>query len=68
MESIKGLMTGKGPIISDPVHRLVTHKMVNSIIKETNLDPCSELSSEDLAVSGLFDWFKVHFCHLWYFV
>lgn len=70
---MKGLMTGKGPIISDPVRRLITHKdyaikMVNSLIKEMNLDPYGELSSEDFAVYGLFDWFRVRFCHLWYFV
>lgn len=46
---------GKGPIISNPVCRLVTHKdytveMVSSIIKEMDLGPCGELSSEDLGV------------------
>ena len=45
----KSLMTRKGPIISNPVQRLVTHKdyaveMTNSIIKETDLDPCGKHS------------------------
>ena len=38
-------MTGKGPIAQGVVHRLLMHKehaveMVQSIIKETDLDPC----------------------------
>nr|POE94206.1 hypothetical protein CFP56_17534 [Quercus suber] len=37
-------MTSKGPVITSPIQRLVTHKdyaieMVNLIIKETDLDP-----------------------------
>lgn len=64
-------MTGKGPVIFDPVHRLVTHKdyaveMFNSIIKETNLDPCGEHSSEDLGASCLFNLSRVFFhCRLY---
>lgn len=69
----KGLMTGKRPIISDPVRELVTHKdyaikMVNSIIKETDLDPCGELSSEDLGAFDLFDLSRVCFRRSWYLV
>nr|POE62467.1 hypothetical protein CFP56_26398 [Quercus suber] len=53
-------MTRKGPVTLDPIQRLVTHKdyaikMVTSIIKETDLDPCGEHSSEDLRYSGLYD-------------
>nr|POE68897.1 hypothetical protein CFP56_63154 [Quercus suber] len=45
-------MIEKGPVAPGPIQRLVTHKdyvvkMVSSIIKETNLDPCGEHSSED---------------------
>ena len=55
----KGLMMGKGLIVPGPVQRLVTHKdyaieMVNLIIKETDLDPCGEHTSEDLGASGLY--------------
>lgn len=62
-------MAGKGPIISDPVQRLVTHKdyaieMVSSIIKEKDLDPCGKHSSEDLGASGLYVLSKVHLRHL----
>lgn len=47
-------MSEKGPVASGPVQRLVT-----SIIKETDLDPCGEHSSEDLGASGLYDLSKV---------
>ena len=64
-------MTGKGPIVPGPVQRLVTHKdytieMVTSIIKEMDLDPCDEHSSEDLGVSGLYDLSRVCPHHLRY--
>lgn len=57
-------MTGKGPVVSDPVQRLITDKeyvveMVNSIIKKTNLDPCGEHTTKDLGDSGLYDLSKV---------
>ena len=62
-------MTRKGLIILDPIQRLVTHKdyaieMVNSIIKEMDLDPSSEHSLEDLGASSLYDLSRVCFCHL----
>ena len=61
-------MMGKGPVILDLVQRLVTHKdytieMVNSIIKETNLDPCGEHSLEDLGASSLYNLLRVCFHH-----
>lgn len=57
-------MTGKGPIASDPIQRLVTHKdydveMVNLIIKEADLDPCDEHTLEDLGDFGLYDLSRV---------
>ena len=35
--------------------------MVESIIKERDLDPCAEQTTEDLGVSGLFDLSRVRF-------
>lgn len=55
-------MTGKGPDNDYVI------EMVNSIIKEMDLDPCGEHSSEDLGASSLFDLSRVCFCRLWYFV
>lgn len=57
-------MTGKGPVVSDLVQRLITHReyvveMVNSIIKKTNLDPCGEHTTKDLGDSGLYDLLRV---------
>ena len=59
-------MIGKGPITQGAVRCLLTHKehaveMVESIIKETNLDPCAKQTIEDLGASGLFDLSKVCF-------
>ena len=69
----KGLMTMISPI-TQGTRRLLTHKgyavkMVESIIKETNLDPCTEQETEDLEASGLFDLSRVcSFPRLFYFV
>ena len=62
----KGLMTTTSPITQGTIHRLFTHKehiveMVESIIKETNLDPCAEQMTQDLGASGLFDLSRVRF-------
>ena len=51
-------MMGKGPAVYGPVQRLVTHKdyaieMVNSIIKEMDMDVCGEHTLEDLGASSL---------------
>ena len=56
----KGLMSTHGPIIPGPILRLVSHKeyafeMVNSIIKDTDLDECGEHATKDLRASSLFD-------------
>ena len=61
-------MTGKGPVVFDPVQRLVTHKdyvveMVNSIIKEMDLDTYGEHTLEDLGSFGLYDMSKVCIHH-----
>ena len=54
----KGLMMSLGPV-TQGTRCLLTHKgyaveMVESIIKETNMDPCAEQETEDLGASGLF--------------
>ena len=55
----KGLMTATGPFTQGTVHRLLTHKKhaVESIIKDTDLDPCAEQTTKELEASGLFDLF-----------
>lgn len=62
----KGLMIEKGPVIPGTVHRLLTHKnhaveMVDLIIKEIDLDPCADQTTEDLGASSLFDFSRVRF-------
>lgn len=69
----KGLMMGNRLVVPDPIYGLITHKdyaveMVTLIIKEMDLDPCGELSLEDLGTSGFFDLSRVCFCHSWYLV
>ena len=55
---------GKGPVTQGAVCRLLTHKdhaieMVDSVIKETDLDPCANQTTEDLKASSLFDLLRV---------
>ena len=57
-------MTGKGLVIPGVVCRLLTHKdyaveMVDLIIKETDLDPCVNQTTEDLGASSLYDLSRV---------
>ena len=40
--------------------------MIESIIKETDLDPCVEQLTKDLEASGLFDLARVCFPHTFY--
>ena len=63
-------MTRKGLVILDPVQSLVTHKdyaieMVNSIIKEMDMDVCGEHTLEDLGASSLYDLLRVRI-HLFF--
>ena len=56
----KGLMMMSGPITQGSVHRLRAHKehvvkVIKSIIKDTDVDPCVEHITEELGASGLFD-------------
>ena len=70
----KGLMTSIGPVTQGTEHRLLTHKelaveMIESIIKETDLDPYAKQLTEDLKASSLFDLARVCFSHtLFYFI
>ena len=62
----KGLMTTAGPITQGLDRRLLTHKdyaieMIESIIKDKDVDPCAEQMTEELGVSGLFDLARVRF-------
>ena len=60
----KGLMTLTGLVTQGPVRRLLTHKehtveVIESIIKDTDMDPCAEQTTEELGASGLFDLSRV---------
>ena len=62
----KGLMTMSGPISQGLDRRLLTHKdyaieMVESIIKEKDVDPCAKEMTKELGASGLFDLARVRF-------
>ena len=64
-------MTGKCPVTQRVVGLLLTHKehaveMVESIIKETDLNPCAGQTTKDLGTSGLFDLSRVCFLFLDY--
>ena len=55
----KRLMTTSGPVSQGPDHRLLSHKdyaveMIESIIKDKDVDLCAEQMTEELGVSGLF--------------
>lgn len=61
----KGLMKGTSPV-SEGTPLLLTHKgytveMVESIIKETDVEPCAEHATEDLGAPGLFKLLRVCF-------
>ena len=62
-EDGKGLMTETG-LVTQGIRCLITHKgyaveMVESIIKEMDVDLCVEQETEDLGASSLFDLSKV---------
>ena len=57
-------MIGTGPVILGAIRRLLTHKnyaveMVDLIIKEMDLDPCADQTTEDLGASGLYNLSRV---------
>ena len=69
----KGLMTVTGLVTQGTVRRLLTHKehvieMIESIIKETDLDLCVEQMIEELGASSLFDLSRVrHFFQTFFY-
>lgn len=53
-------MTLTGPITLGSIRRLLTHKdrtikVIESIIKDTDMDHCAEQMMEELGALGLFD-------------
>ena len=55
----KGLMMAIGPVTQETICRLLTNKehvveMDESIIKDTDLDPCAEQTTKELEASSLF--------------
>ena len=57
-------MMATGLVTQGTVRSLLTHKehaveMVQSIIKDTDLDPCTEQMTEELGALGLFDLSRV---------
>ena len=57
-------MTTSGPVIQEPDRRLLTHKdytikMMGSIIKDKDINPCAKQGTEELGSSGLFDLARV---------
>ena len=62
----KGLMTSSGPVNQGPYCRLFTHKnyaieMVGFIIRNKDVDPCTDQGTDELGVLYLFDLAGVHF-------
>ena len=60
----KGLMTTLGPVTQGLDHLLLTHKdyaieVIESIIKDKDVDPYAEQMTEELGASGLFDLARV---------
>lgn len=60
------LMTTSGLVTQDPNRCLLTHKdyaieIIESIIRDRDMDPCAEEMTEKLGASGLFDLDRVHF-------
>ena len=65
-------MMATSPVTQGTVRRLLTYKehaveMVESIIKETDLDPCVEQLTEDLGALGLFDLAKLCYSHILFY-
>ena len=69
----KGLMTSSSLVAQEPNPRLLTHKdyaigVVESMIREKDVDPCAEQGTEELGASCLFDLARVHFCPHFFFI
>lgn len=62
----KRLMTISGPVTQGPDRHLLTHndyteEVIESIIKDKDVNPCAEQATEELGASGLFDLARVCF-------
>ena len=71
-EADKGLMTMSGPITQGLDCRLLTHKyyaveVIETIIKDKDVDPCAEQMTEELGASGLFYLARVRLFFLSFF-
>ena len=58
-------MMMSGPVTQDPKRHLLTHKdyaleMMESIIRDKDVDPCAEQAMMELGALGLFDLTRVH--------
>ena len=68
----KGLITEIGLVTGVDVPRLLTHKahvveVIESIIKDTKMEPCAKQSTKELRTSGLFDLAQVRHFHFFFF-
>ena len=59
-------MTSSGPVAQGPDHCLLMHKdyaikMVGSIIRDKDVDPCAKQGIDKLGASGIFDLARVRF-------
>ena len=62
-------MTETSLVTQGTICRLLTHKehaveMIESIIEDTDLDPCAKQLTEDLGASSLFDLARVCFSYI----
>ena len=69
----KDLMTSSSLIAREPNPYLLTNKdyvvgVVESIIRDKDVDPCAEQGTEELEASGLFDLVQVLFCPHFFFI
>ena len=69
----KGLMTSTSLVTQGSVRRLLTHKehaieVIESIIKDTDMDPYAKQTIEELGAMGLFDlsWVRLFFFSFFY--
>lgn len=69
----KRLMSEKGLVTGVDVPHPLTHKahvveVIESIIKDTKMEPCAEQSTKELGTSGLFDLAQVRHFHFSFFL
>ena len=66
-------MTTPGPVTQDSKHRLLAHKdyvveMLESIIKDKDMDPCVSQATGELGDSGLFNLARVSIFHSFFYL